>query len=317
MNEKQEKAMKGEIEDFMREYGIDGSTVEQPDGTVDPMVTLDKSTNQYHWADEQAPYRNFLPVQQPVNGVLQGLKEIERTFIRDDDAENPFMEVPNMAAKRTVKKEEKDNTSGVDDFDKAKDYFDKPEEGEEPVRRSIKGKVKLDFKTEELNLDDVIPVASLDEAERMIFEDEIFPMLSMPPIDHIEKEDHLAHTINRACYNISNNNKRGVGNTIVFNPSISEEMKSAMENEMFQHNVECFPTPNCPEDEILVLYRGTEDSDHGIIFVDNKDKSGILLNSTFAPADTYGRVIFKSLIGAPRRRGGRRFSDVVKTEENS
>ena len=235
----------------------------------------------------------FLSVQTPVDGKVATLKSVNMEFQRDEDAVNPFKQGATV---------EKEKTSAGGVVEKVKGFFDPPkkeEDEQETPELSIKGKVKLGFETEDVAVDELMPASSVADAEKLVFEEEIFSNLSMPPVRHVPPQLMFAYTIARACGNVNTRCGRGPANTLVYNPVIQPEVdeleKKMAELTRLQISAEqklnLVPTDNCPKDKVLVMYRGAEECDQPLIFVDNGESSGLLLNNTFADAEDYGKII--------------------------
>ena len=179
-----------------------------------------------------------------------------------------------------------------------------------------KGKIKSKFKTEPYTADDAIAFGNIAGAEaHVLTEGEVFWGLSAPPIRHIAEHNRSAQRISNAMANIATKSGRGAGNTVVYNPAFAEAIEQAkvatktvkvpqpgpnIENdpedfEMVEQEVPYFQDPDsiawiehdlAPEDKVLVLYRGTEDSDQPLIYVEG---AGLILNNKLSAVDGYGK----------------------------
>jgi len=180
----------------------------------------------------------------------------------------------------------------------------------------VKGKMKNKFKTEPYTAADAIAFGNVAGAEaHVLTEGEVFWGLSAPPIRHIKEEYRSAQRISNAMANIATKTGRGAGNTVVYHPDFAEAIEQAKvalktvkvpqpgpnhENdpndvEMVEQEVPYFQDPDsidwiehtgAPEDKVLVMYRGTEDSDQPLIYVEG---AGLILNDKLSAVDGYGK----------------------------
>jgi hypothetical protein len=174
---------------------------------------------------------------------------------------------------------------------------------------TIKGKARIKFEYGEFTAADIVPQGNLRGAEGMVLtEGEVFWAMSCPPLNHVEVECRLAHRVCMAISNIGDNSQRGAGNTIVCHPSVREQV-DAMFTQMKtvdQYDEETDSTievkrpyfdgdiPSIFEDDLvdddvlLVLYRGENDEDQPLIYVDG---AGLLMNNHVAKVEHYGKFV--------------------------
>ena len=181
------------------------------------------------------------------------------------------------------------------------------EEGE-IVDGKLKGKARVKFEYESLTREDLTEVGNLRAAEVMAMEEgEIFWGYGSPPLNGVDDENVLAHRISLAASNIATMSKRGFGNTIIVHPTRAEEVRDAFTKQktveqydeasdsMQPAQIPYFPVePEVFEDDamnpeqVLVLYRGTEDGDQPLIYVDGE---GLIMNSKVALVEDYGKFV--------------------------
>lgn len=173
---------------------------------------------------------------------------------------------------------------------------------------TIKGKAEVKYEYETLTRDDLTEVGNLRAAEVMAMEEgEIFWGYSSPPLNGVDEELHLAHMLSLAASNIATMTKRGFGNTFIVNPTRADEVRDAFSKqktiqqynpeteEMDDVQVPYFPgEPELIEDDgmnpeqVLVIYRGQEDGDQPLIYVEGE---GLLMNSKIALVEDYGKFV--------------------------
>ena len=171
-------------------------------------------------------------------------------------------------------------------------------------------------KTESYTAEDAIPFGNALGAEaHVLTEGEVFWGVSTPPIRHIAEENRSGLRISNAMANIATHSKRGFGNTVIYNPVFAEaieQAKTALKTikvpqpgpnfeedpedvELVDQEVPYFEDPdaiawiehaNAPDDKVLVLYRGTDDTDQPLIWVEG---TGLIMNSKMAAVETYGK----------------------------
>ena len=182
-------------------------------------------------------------------------------------------------------------------------------------------KHEFDFLTRE---EDLTLFASKDDALRFVFDDDDgpFTFISMPPLLQVEPKHRLAHHISRTRANIAGNAKRGRANTIVHNaamavhipdihegfeaeaeerreelrsyledPDITEESAKAVQKALMAIEIpEMFfiESEHCPEDRVLILYRGEEQDDQPLFWVEGE---GLVQNSKRSDVTHYGKFI--------------------------
>lgn len=183
---------------------------------------------------------------------------------------------------------------------------------EEQEDGSIKGKAEVKFEYGELTRDDLTPVGNLLAAEVYVLEEgNVFWGASTPPLNHIDESSRLAHRIGNAAANIANFSKRGMGNTVIFHPSVIDrieeakvaqkevkvpvdptdpdtEMKTEYKPYFQEGQVEFIEHDAAPEDKVLVIYRGPGDDDQPLIYVEGE---GLVMNNTVADVETYGKFV--------------------------
>lgn len=153
-------------------------------------------------------------------------------------------------------------------------------------KESGKAQIKVNYESEDIDLTTAIPAATLDEAEKIVLQTyDVFGPLSTPPSYH-PPEEQFANNARRAVNNIQTMSGRAAGNTVVYNPSQEEKVRTIVD--VLHNNMEYIASDNCPEERILVMYRGTADVDQPVIFVED---TGIVLNSVFADSRTYGKFV--------------------------
>jgi hypothetical protein len=182
-------------------------------------------------------------------------------------------------------------------------------EGEVQEDGSIKGKaeVKLEYGTltrENLNTD----VGNLAAAEVLALEEfEIFWGMGTPPLNHVDPDSHLAHRISMAAANIGDATKRGRGNTVVCHPSVRDKVDNCwdkiktvkqydetvddmvdVQRPYFQEPLEVIEHDAAPEDSVLVLYRGEDETDQPLIYIEGE---GLLMNSAITNVENYGKFV--------------------------
>lgn len=182
------------------------------------------------------------------------------------------------------------------------------ESGEQQDDGTIKGKARVKFEYGELTRDDLVEVGNLRAAEVMAMEEgEIFWGYSCPPLNHIDDDCKLAHMISMAASNIATHSKRGFGNTIVCHPSIANDIRECFTKQklvdqydeesdgMVEVPVPYFPNePELFEDDlmnpeqVLVIYRGEDDGDQPLIYVEGE---GLLMNNKITEVEHYGKFV--------------------------
>jgi hypothetical protein len=177
----------------------------------------------------------------------------------------------------------------------------------------LSGKARVDNVYNTLTPSDVrAPFKTLKEAEAAVLEPfEYFWPVSKPPLKFIDEECHVAHRISRAINSISWTSGRGYGNTIVVHPDDEQVIRDAFLKYEVDTNLSKSDNPDLDltigkpyfltPDDIqvithtdvtigmpLVLYTGTYDYDHALIYVDGH---GLFLNETVAPLTSYGAFV--------------------------
>lgn len=173
---------------------------------------------------------------------------------------------------------------------------------------SFRGKVRVKHDYSSLKSDAAVPM-TLAEAERHVLEPfSVFWPYSNPPLNNIPPENHLAHRMAMAAANIGASTGRGIANTVVCHPSQREKVDAcwdktkmvdqydpltddtvAVEKPYFpQGPFEIFEHPNAPEDSVLVMYRGEDETDQPLYYVDGH---GLLLNSEVIDVGRYGKFV--------------------------
>jgi hypothetical protein len=174
----------------------------------------------------------------------------------------------------------------------------------------LKGQAKVKFEYGILTSDNLVKVGNIRAAEAMVLtEGEVFWGMSTPPLNHVPDEAKFAHRVSMAAANIGNMSGRGTGNTVVCHPSAAakvddmwHQLKTVQEfdpvtEDMMDVEKPYFPNGPltviehdlAPEDSVLVLYRGEDDTDQPLIYVDIWD--GLLLNGQAADVETYGKFV--------------------------
>jgi hypothetical protein len=171
----------------------------------------------------------------------------------------------------------------------------------------LTGKARVKFKYEELTRDDVLPMGNRLAAEVHVLEEgEVFWGISTPPLNHVPKDSHFAHRISLAQSNINSNGGRGRGNTIICHPSVTVRVRACFDKlktiqqmtatkEMvdvqvpyFQNEPEIIEHDLAAENSVLVIYRGSNDSDQPLIYVEGE---GLLMNDKISAIETYGKFV--------------------------
>jgi hypothetical protein len=171
------------------------------------------------------------------------------------------------------------------------------------------GKAKIKFETKPIETEKIIPFNSVDEAETYVLENgNVFYSMSTPPLNHVEVDARLAHRISIAKANIAANSRRGMGNTIICHPNLMDKVnncwnkiksvmvynplteQSELVEQLYFSNgpLQVYTTPNAPEDQVLVLYRGEKDTDQPLIYIPG---SGLYLNSALSDVESYGKFV--------------------------
>lgn len=180
----------------------------------------------------------------------------------------------------------------------------------------VKGKLKTNFKTEAYTADDAVSFQSLEDAEAYaLTEGNVFWGMSAPPIRHIEQKNQSGQRISNAMSNIATKTKRHGGNTVVYHPDFAEAIAEAKvatkivkqpipgpnyesdksDVRFVDVDVPYFNDPDsiewiehsgAPKDKVLVMYRGTEDSDQPLVYVDG---AGLILNNRHTTVEYYGK----------------------------
>lgn len=183
------------------------------------------------------------------------------------------------------------------------------ESGEvDPKTGTLKGKARIKFDYGSLTKANVIPFGNELAAEVFVLEEgEVFWGMSTPPLNHVDKDCHLAHRISLAASNIAGASKCGAGNTIVCHPSLAarvnqcfdkvktvdqfnpktEELEE-VQKPYFIEPLEVIEHDLAPDNAVLVIYRGQEDGDQPLIYVDGE---GLIVNNEVAPVETYGKFV--------------------------
>jgi hypothetical protein len=173
---------------------------------------------------------------------------------------------------------------------------------------TVKGQARIKFEYGNCTRDDVLVVGNLAAAEAMVLDEGVvFPCYGSPPLNHIDADSRLAHLISMAAANIGTFSKRGNGNTIVCHPSLTETVRDCftkiktiqqydeesedmidVEAPYFASEPEIIETALASNEQVLVLYRGTDDSDQPLIYVHGE---GLLLNNKIAEVHYYGKFV--------------------------
>ena len=173
----------------------------------------------------------------------------------------------------------------------------------------LKGQARVKFEYDELTREDLVPMGNLRAAEAHVLEEgEVFWGMSTPPLNHVDRDAWLAHRISMAAANIGANSKRGNGNTVVCHPSVREQVEQCWDKtKMVKQYIEeiddmveipqpYFPTGPlevfenelAPEDSVLVIYRGEDETDQPLIYVEGE---GLLLNNKVTDVENYGKFV--------------------------
>jgi hypothetical protein len=182
------------------------------------------------------------------------------------------------------------------------------EVGETQEDGSVKGQARVKFEYGDLTREDLTAVGNLRAAEVMAMEEgEVFWGYSCPPLNNVAEENKLAHMISLAASNIATHSKRGFGNTIVCHPSNADRIRDAFTKEKtvkqysaevddmvdmqipyFPHEPQVFEDEIMNETQVLVIYRGDDDGDQPLIYVEGE---GLLLNNKVALVEHYGKFV--------------------------
>jgi hypothetical protein len=173
----------------------------------------------------------------------------------------------------------------------------------------LKGQARVKFEYDELTRDDLTPVDSLESAEALVLEEgEVFWSMGTPPLNHIAPEDRAAHRISTAAASIADRTKRGPGNTVICHPSNTAIVEDCWERtktvDQYLPGMETpikvaapyfpngpltvFEDARAPEDKVLVIYRGADDDDQPLIYVEGE---GLIKNSKVVDVENYGRFV--------------------------
>jgi len=173
---------------------------------------------------------------------------------------------------------------------------------------SIKGKAEVKYEHEYLTRDDLLEVGNIRAAELMVMDEgEVFWGYGAPPLHGIDEDCKLAHMLSLAASNIATMTKRGFGNTMIVHPTRAAEVRDSFtkqkwvqqyseeKDDMEDVQIPYFPAePEVFEDDgmnpeqVLVIYRGQEDGDQPLIYVEGE---GLLLNSKIALVEDYGKFV--------------------------
>ena len=172
----------------------------------------------------------------------------------------------------------------------------------------LKGQARVKFKHEMLTREDLTEVGNLRAAEALVMEEgKVFWGYAHPPLNGIPDDCKLAHQIALAASNIQTMTKRGFGNTVIVHPTNAERVREAFTKEKtvqrfdpetedmvdvqipyFLNEPELFEDELMDPNQVLVIYRGQDDSDQPLIYVEGE---GLLKNSKVVPVEDYGKFI--------------------------
>lgn len=174
---------------------------------------------------------------------------------------------------------------------------------------TIKGQARVRYKTGALGRDQVIPFDSIRSAEAHVLEDgAVFWTAGAPPLNHIESDSRLAHRISTVMSSIAMTSKRAATVAVVCHPSVRESVDQCWDKtkEMSRYlpdqddpvktiepyfpngPLEVFETDLAPEDRVLVLFKGENDQDQIVLYVEGE---GLLVNTLIENYDSYGKFV--------------------------
>ena len=182
------------------------------------------------------------------------------------------------------------------------------EVGETQEDGSVKGQARVKFEYGDLTREDLTAVGNLRAAEVMAMEEgKVFWGYAHPPLNNVEDDCKLAHMISLAASNIATMSKRGFGNTVIVHPTNAELIRESFTKQktieqydeetdgMIDVQIPYFPTePELFEDDlmnpdqVLVIYRGQDDGDQPLIYVEGE---GLLMNNKVALVEDYGKFV--------------------------
>ena len=155
------------------------------------------------------------------------------------------------------------------------------------MRPSIKGKARVKYETNALTKDDVMPFNSIEEAEEHVLEPfEVFDFISKPPLHDVPEEEKIFKHIHRAMANVASMSKRGFANTMVYHPSNQAFVDQV--DEKLEEDLDYIAHDKMVENCVLVIYRGEEDIDQPLIYVEGH---GLLVNNKLTDIINYGNFI--------------------------
>lgn len=174
---------------------------------------------------------------------------------------------------------------------------------------SLKGTARVKIEKDVLTKEDVVMAGNLRAAEAHVLEEgNVFWGMSTPPLNHVDRESWLAHRISMAAANIAGGSTRGMGNTVVCHPDVREKVDACWDkiktvnrfnpliNDTMEVEEPYFPAgpleiienDMAPDDSVLVLYRGVDDGDQPLIYVEGE---GLLFNNKVAAVENYGKFV--------------------------
>lgn len=177
----------------------------------------------------------------------------------------------------------------------------------------VTGKARVKFEYKKLTADDIKPFHNLVSAEtHVLTPGALFGYLSSPPMNGLPEDQHAPYNIKRALANIATMTKGAFGNVVVYHPSNEkriEEIKVAEREVEVPANpmdpecevmvkekkpyfaegaVEFVPSEYIDDDVVLAFYRGIDDGDQPLIYVDGH---GLLENNTRSEVRNYGKFV--------------------------
>lgn len=133
---------------------------------------------------------------------------------------------------------------------------------------------------------------SIDEAEKIILNLN-YSVGGAYTITETETDIYaVAVLINKAANDIAKNCRRGAGNTVMYHPKLASIVENSRNlSNFFYSTYKFIENEHCPEDYIVVLYQGSEQTDQPFVYTDEDDELHLFSNNLGKDVTNYGQKV--------------------------
>ena len=105
-------------------------------------------------------------------------------------------------------------------------------------------------------------------------------------------KDSIPKTIDILANDIAKNCRRGAGNTVMYHPKLASIVENSRNlSNFFYSTYKFIENEHCPEDYIVVLYQGSEQTDQPFVYTDEDDELHLFSNNLGKDVTNYGQKV--------------------------